>query len=109
MPTTRKELCAYINYNLEKLREEARYVIGKDASISFVIKGNTFLIHDYITDMCDTYNYKNEMWKCSVEMHNSNADEFILYIQHIFADNDRFSWQEEYDDGLLTFKKASGA
>jgi len=106
MPTTRKELCAYINGVLMELKFEAEDNIRKISNCAVSIKGNPDFIYDYIDSMCAEYNLKNTGWHCEVE--NDGTDEFSLCVfspsVDADADEDTLEWQDVDDSNDMGFE-----
>jgi len=101
MPTTRKQLCAYINDVLTDLLIEA---IEDDfgAERTITIKGNPEFIYNYIENMCSRYNDRNELWYCDVQ-HIGDSDNYSLHISHNDF-HDAYDWQEDDSDEPLVAK-----
>lgn len=100
MPTTRKELCKYINKILTDLLVEAKDNEDQCAEITFIIKGDNTFIYNYIESMCSDYNEKNDIWKCCAE--NTGDDpEYTLRVCHVDDYGDRFGWIRDDDDTPL--------
>jgi hypothetical protein len=98
-PTTRKELCKYINKILTDLLHEAKDRVDQCADITFTIKGNNTFIYEYIESMCDEYNGKNNIWKCCAE--NSGDDpKYTLTVSHVDDYGDGFGWIRDDDTPL---------
>jgi hypothetical protein len=123
MPTTRKELCKYINKILTDLLDEAKDNEDEYADITFIIKGDTTFIYNYIESMCSKYNEKNDVWKCFVdidyyapmvaehkanmETHTGDDTEYTLKVCHVWQTlglddyGNRFGWILDDDDTPL--------
>jgi len=99
MPTTRKELCAYINNVLVELQDEANDTCDHASKRTVTIKGNSQFIYYYIEGMCTKYNDRNTLWHCTVE-NVGESDEYDIYVYDATHD-DGFEWQEDDSDEPL--------
>ena len=92
-PKTKGELMDIINQILQETHEDAQDDYEKTAECEIAILGNPESIMAYAEDVCEIYNSKNEIWKCSIK--KSDAPErYTFYVYHV-SDSDDFCWQEE--------------